>query len=123
MEKEDLILKGLNFGYLAAQLDPTLASSLTEILKDASSDYAEGFRAGVRELELEKGINKEEYLFPGIDQMPDMDEPSTEIKEMEPEKGVDHDEYLFPGMDQMSGYDLDFGTDMDKDEIDLEPDL
>ena len=89
MEKEDLLLKGLNFGYLAAKLEPELANTLIAILKDAPSEYAEGFRLGAKELDMEKQL--------------------------------ENDKYLFPGMDELSRFDLDPG--MDKDEIDLEPDL
>jgi hypothetical protein len=62
MAKVPVIQKAFNAGYLLEKHQPQLAQQISKGLQNPKSEFAEGFSAGRKQVEMERSQNKSKFL-------------------------------------------------------------
>lgn len=62
MPESKIIQKAFNDGYLLAKHQPKLSAQIQKGFKDKEHPYAQGFSAGVKEMEKEREKHKSKFL-------------------------------------------------------------
>ena len=62
MAKAPVFQKAFNAGYLLEKHQPQLAQQIAKGLQNPKSEFADGFSAGRKQVEMEYGQNKSKFL-------------------------------------------------------------
>lgn len=62
MAKAPVIQKAFNAGYLLEKYQPQLAQQIAKGLQNPKSEFAEGYTAGRKQVEIERSQNKSKFL-------------------------------------------------------------
>lgn len=62
MTKAPVIQRAFNAGYMLEKHQPKLAAQIAKGLQDPKTEFAQGFSAGRKQLAVERGLSKSNFL-------------------------------------------------------------